>query len=62
MKTNPPEKDPRRQLKTYEQQSPKTKELERIKDDVEKSTGKARVASTKEATAKSPQGPPGKNS
>lgn len=55
MKPNPPEKDPRRQLKTFEQQSPKVKEVERIKDDVEKSTGKARVESTEAAGAKSRQ-------
>ncbi len=57
MKTLPieTEKDPAKQLKTFEQLPAKTKELELIKDQAEKSTGPERVELDKRVRSKSGQ-------
>jgi hypothetical protein len=61
MKPHAPEteKDPRKQLKTFEHQPPKTKELELIKDQAEKSTGQERIDLIRKIRASStpPEGP-----
>ena len=58
MKSTQPvtEKDPAEQLKTFEQQPRKTKELELIKDQEEKSTGQERVANDRKIRAKADPG------
>lgn len=57
-KTPHSEKDPGQQLKTFEQQPAKTKELELIKDHAEKSTGQERVEFDKKIRAKSNRSTP----
>lgn len=46
------EKDPAKQLKTFEQQPAKTKELELVEDQAEKSIGQERVEKNKKIRAK----------
>lgn len=58
MKSNQsvPEKDPARQLQTFEQQPRKNKEIELTKDQAEKSTGQERVANDRKIRAKAGPG------